>query len=471
MATQAVFVSRIRGLPVLDSRGDQVGKLRDVVVSIRVGGKPPLVRGFVVEIFAKRKIFVPVARIHSFTLDEVNIVGVVDTRKFVRREAELLVVDDLYDRVVTLNDGRQASLYDVSMAKSRVREWYLSEVALIESPSGNRLFGRSGNQMIVPWAEVSNCLIDSEQDIDFTVAELLDMKPADIAKELHDMEPERRTAVVAGLDDELLAEAMEELPEEEQVSVLTGLDVERAADVLEEMDPDDAADLINDLPTDMAETLLAHMEPEEAQDVRNLLRYNEYTAGGMMTPEPVILPADATVALALAKIRDPDLTPALGSMVFICRPPLDTPSGRYIGAVHFQRLLREPPSLMVSRFIDKNLEPLHPDADIAHVSRYFATYNLVVAPVVNDSDQLVGAVTVDDLVDHMLPDDWRGDQMDELSPWIDPTEEQSKAPANLTADNSLASPSNKSNNTSLQDTQNSNPQKLPKDNPEVNDGE
>ena len=115
---------------------------------------------------------------------------------------------------------------------------------------------------------------------------------------------------------------------------------------------------------------------------------------------------------ALARVRNEELTPALASMVFVCRPPLDTPSGRYLGVVHTQRLLREPPSSMVSGVVDDDLLPMNPHAALAEVSRYFATYNLVVAPVVNEQNQLVGAVTVDDLLDHMLPEDWRGDQMD-----------------------------------------------------------
>jgi CBS domain containing-hemolysin-like protein len=95
---------------------------------------------------------------------------------------------------------------------------------------------------------------------------------------------------------------------------------------------------------------------------------------------------------------------------------LEAPTGRFLGAVHVQRLLREPPSVLVSSLVDTNLEPLKPSAHISTVSRYFATYNLVCAPVVNEERQLLGAITVDDVLDAMLPDDWRGDQMDGLAP-------------------------------------------------------
>ena len=133
------------------------------------------------------------------------------------------------------------------------------------------------------------------------------------------------------------------------------------------------------------------------------------------TPTVVIVPPDATVADALARVRDEELTPALACMVYVCRPPLDTPTGRFVGAVHFQRLLREPPSTLVSGLIDTELVTLTDQANVNEVSRYFATYNLVNAPVVDADHRLIGAITVDDVLDHMLPEDWRGIELDAVS--------------------------------------------------------
>ena len=117
---------------------------------------------------------------------------------------------------------------------------------------------------------------------------------------------------------------------------------------------------------------------------------------------------------ALAAVRNPDITPAMAALAFVCRSPLDTPTGRYLGAVHIQRLLREPPSALVAGLIDPDITPLTPQSNIAQVSRYFATYDLVCAPVVNTDLRLLGAVTVDDVLDHILPNDWRGIQLDQL---------------------------------------------------------
>jgi Mg/Co/Ni transporter MgtE len=234
------------------------------------------------------------------------------------------------------------------------------------------------------------------------------MAPADAASALHALPADRRTAVVAALDDQRLADLLEELPEQDQVEILSRLEPERAADILEEMSADDAADLIADLPDDTAARLLALMEPDDAEDVRRLMVYDEETAGGMMTPEPVILAPDATVAEALAHVRKEELPVALAAQVYVCRPPLETPTGRLLGMVHMQRLLREPPSSLVAGVIDtEDTYNIKVDASLLDVAVHVATYNLTAAPVVDDEGRLLGVVTVDDLLDHLLPDGWR----------------------------------------------------------------
>ncbi|MDO5082261.1 CBS domain-containing protein [Arachnia propionica] len=416
----AVFISRVIGLPVVDAAGDQVGRVKDVVFHLRTNNMPPRVRGLVVELFARQKIFVPMIRVHNITVNQVAILGQVDTRRFTKRDTELLVDADLFDRPVPRDTP--ARVMDVSMIQVRNREWELHQVAITSRARVSR-FGFGGKRVtdIIHWNQVPDLVLTTGRTPAHLVAKFSDMKPADIAQELHDLDPERLAAVVEALDDETLAEAIEELPETEQIQLISSMDTERAADVLGEMDPDDAADLIKDLPQAVAEDLLDRMEPEDASDVRRLLVYEEFTAGGMMTPEPVIVGTDATVAEALARIRAEELTPALASMVFVTRPPLETPSGRYVGAVHFQQLLRSAPTLIVATMMDLNLEPLTPDSPLAQVSRFFATYNLVVAPVVDADGALVGAVTVDDVLDHMLPDDWRGTQMGEPSEAVEVT--------------------------------------------------
>lgn len=149
------------------------------------------------------------------------------------------------------------------------------------------------------------------------------------------------------------------------------------------------------------------MDPEESAPVRRLMKFADDTVGALMTPEPLVLPPQTTVAEALALARDPDLPTSLSSLIFVVRPPSSTPTGPYLGCVHLQKLLREPPSTLIGGLLDPDLPPLFADDSHETAARYFATYNLVCGPVLDHDDHLLGAVAVDDLLDHLLPDDWR----------------------------------------------------------------
>ncbi len=408
MSTSAtrVFAGRLSGLPVFDPAGDQVGKIRDLVVVVRPGDLPPRVLGMVVEVFGRRSIFLPMTRVTHVDSGQVITTGLVNMRRFEQRPTETLVFGQMLDRRVTVRDTEaQGTVYDVAMEQQRNRDWVISRVAIQE---GSKRFGRKGQTHVVEWRDVEGLSAPEEaQGATHLLAAMEEMRAADLANVLHDLPPKRRGEIAAALADERLADVLEELPEEDQVEILGNLESERAADVLEEMSPDDAADLMAELPPETAEKLLRLMEPDEAEDVRRLMSYEEHTAGGMMTTEPVILSPDATIADALAHVRQAELSPSLAAMVYVVRPPLEPPTGRLLGVAHIQRLLREPPSTLVGHAVDSDVEPLKPSASLEDVARHLATYNLVAAPVVDEDGRLVGAVTVDDLLDHLLPENWR----------------------------------------------------------------
>ncbi|MBW4096125.1 MAG: magnesium transporter [Acidobacteria bacterium] len=404
-----VFVARLLGLDVFDPLGDKLGRLRDVVVLSRGQRGAPHAVGIVVEVPGKKRVFVPMTRLTSMDQSQIICTGLVNLRRFEQRGAEKLVVGELFDAKVQMVDGSgDAVVEDMAMDQQRNGDWLVSKLFVRQMGQRSRLRGlRRGNTQLIDWADAIPSAEYEPQGASQFVANHEDLKPADFADALQEMSDKRRVEVASELQDERLADVIQELPEEDQVSLLSALDNERAADVLEEMDPDDAADLLADLPSAKAEELLLLMEPEEAEDVRRLLQYDENTAGGLMTPVPVILPPEATVAEALAHVRSEELSPALASAIFIARPPLETPTGRFLGVVHIQQLLRSAPPELLGSIVDKNLQPVSDHASVSEISHIMASYNLNSLPVVNHAGRLVGAVTVDDLLDHLLPDDWR----------------------------------------------------------------
>ncbi|WP_175496609.1 magnesium transporter MgtE N-terminal domain-containing protein [Actinopolyspora alba] len=405
-----VFAARMSGLVVFGPDGQSIGKVRDVVAGLRKDRRPPRVLGIVVEVATHRRIFVPMLRVTGIDSNAVLLsTGSVNMRRFHQRPNEVLVLGQLLDaRVTLLPSGRSAVLVDAALEQQRNREWQLGKVA-VHVRSGP--LGRKGPIQVLAWDQVAGPataqLTEQPQEVNELLGVLDEMRAVDVASALHDLPEKRRYEVAEALDDERLADVVEELPEEDQKDLVAHLDEDRVADLLEAMNPDDAADLLAELTEPDKERLLNLMAPEESEPVKRLLAYSADTAGGLMTPDPVVLAPDATVAEALARVRNAELPVALASMVFVCRPPSETPTGPYLGCVHIQRLLREPPSNLVAGAVDTDLASLPTGAKLAEITRYFAAYNLVCGAVLDDQEHLLGAVTVDDVLDHLLPENWR----------------------------------------------------------------
>ncbi len=422
-AVNRVYAARLAGMVVLGPDGESIGRVRDVVISISIVRQQPRVLGLVVELLTRRRIFVPILRVTAIDPGAVTLAtGSVSLRKFNQRPGEVLVLGQVVETVVRVEDPEQPQLsgldlyvVDLGIEQTRTRDWMVTKVAVRPA----RRLGRRSNVSIVDWQQVQGLTPSGLAMPDQGVAQLLEQfvgqRAVEVAEAIRELPDKRRYEVVNALDDERLADVLQELPEDQQVNMLRQLPAERAADVLEAMDPDDAADLLGSMHPLDAEQFLRRMDPEDSEDVRRLLSHSPDTAGGLMTSEPVVLAPDTTVAEALARVRDPDLTPALASLVFVTRAPTATPTGHYLGCVHLQRLLREPPADLVSGIIDADLPNLAPEDSLAAVTRYFAAYNLVCAPVVDDENHLLGAVSVDDVLDHLLPHDWREQEEPELS--------------------------------------------------------
>ena len=419
-----VYLARLAALPVFDPNGDRVGRVRDAVVRLRTTNRPPQVVGLVAEMALRRRIFLPIGRVTSMDAEAVVLsTGMLNLRRFEKRPNELLVIEDLLDRRVTVEPEKTAgSVVDLGMELNRNNEYLITRVAVREHTG--RLT-RRGHVFQAEYDRVRGLVGPTDTQGSANLVALLEqMRPADMANALQELPDARRDEVAAALSDRTLADVLEELPEHDQVEILIKLDRERAADVLERMEPDDAADLLAELPQVEQTLLLDLMEPDEAAPVRQLMNYSPGTAGSVMTSEPVIMTPDATVAEALARIREPELPPVVAAQVFVARAPSATPSGKYLGMVHFQRLLREPPASLLGGLVINDIDPLHPDHDLKDITRRMATYDMVAMPVVDNTHRLVGAVTVDDVLDHSLPRDWRDRDAEEAGQGILPGAEE-----------------------------------------------
>jgi len=391
-----VFTSRLKGRPLLDGEGLTIGRIRDVVILPAAGNDPPRALGLVVTL-QRRRIFVNLGQIAEISIDGAHLPGgAIELDRFTRRTGEILA-SELYGRHV--EDG---TIVDVAISPDEQRRvgW---EVCALAVSHGRSLLHRGPT--IVPWdrhPELFETDALAEQ-----LAGLRELRPADLATAVEGMTPSWRSQIAAALDDEELADMLEEMPEQDQVRLLAGLGLERSADVVEEMQPDDAADLLAEMPAEQRERLLTAMESVQAADLRRLLRYDATTAGGLMTSEPVIVAPDTPVAEVLARIRNPDMSVTTATQVYVCEPPMVTPTGRYLGSVGFQRLLRRPPSTLVGQCVDNASVFVRPDLPERELAARLAAYNLISVAVCDEDGRLLGAVTVDDVLDHLLPAGWR----------------------------------------------------------------
>jgi CBS domain-containing protein len=378
-------------------------------VGYRKSGAPKAT-GLIVEITGRRRVLVPIARVTSIAPGQVITNGVIDYRRFVQRGREVRVIAEILGKKMVLKDGSgSAQIEDLSIEQGKNQDWIVNELFLRRPKTSVSPFAR-GVTLFAAWDQVTESEKDAEgQSAQQLIATYSEMRPADLASALMDLPEERMVEVAEELDDERLADVLEELPEEEQIEIIQELDDERAAEVLDLMEPDDAADLMANLPEARTEAILDLMDEEEADDIRQLMQYDEFSAGGLMTTEPLICSADTTVAEAMALIRRKEISPVLAASVFVTLPPYETATGKYLGTVHFQRLLRYPPHERLGTLLDTELEPVTATTPISQIHRTLANYNLVALPVVDDQHRLIGVVTVDDVLDHLLPEDWRNE--------------------------------------------------------------
>jgi Mg2+ transporter MgtE len=258
---------------------------------------------------------------------------------------------------------------------------------------------------VIPWEDVAPLQHDEPLRLQVSRDKITRLPPADIATILNDLDRHTSEALATTLSDEALADTLEESPMDMQVSVLSHLPPERAADILEEMDPDEAADLLAGLSDQTSAELLNLMEDEDAEDVQDLLRYPVDSAGGIMTTEFVHVPHQLTAGQALDYLRGSREAKEDEVMPYIY---LTDENGRLYGIISLRDLVMASQDVPLDEWSEKEPLTVTPYTSQEEVAYLVAKYDLLAVPVVDEeSDKLLGIVTVDDAIDAVLPTAWK----------------------------------------------------------------
>jgi len=377
---------------LFDADGGILGSIDDIILTPEISGNALSLRGFVASV-DRRQIFVHEGRVEAVDRDGIHLRGgTVDLRLFKRRAGELLATEDLIG--ISTDNGK---IGDIGFKASNLKtgKFCTSQISL---SSGGRL--RKKQLDILDWDSVAYLFLLDPVSGD--LARLRDLHKADAAKEIQSIPLDRRAELTSALEASRLADLLEELPESDQAEILKNLEIEDAIEVLGEMEIDDEIDLLKELDPDRRESLLSGMDPEQVSQLRALLSYNEDTAGGMMNPEAIVLTPEATVAEAIARLRDTDLPPAISVRLFITEAPTQAPTGRYLGSVTLPRLLQEPPAHKVGDCINREEPTLQPSASENEVADLLARYDLLAVAVIDPLERLVGVITVDDVIIRLI---------------------------------------------------------------------
>ncbi len=389
-----LWATRLLRRAIFDADGSTIGSVNDLVLLPGTGGRRPRLQGFVANV-DRRRIFVHESRVDAVDRDGLHLRGgTVDLRRFQKRPGEILVAGDVLG-----TSTPRGPVTDVGFVE-RADDDGLWEAHQIATAAGGRLRRRSLD--FAGWDTIAARF--QPDRVAGQLAALRDMHKADAALAIQSLPDERRAEVAAALDASRLADLLEELPEAAQAAILSTLDPQAAVAVLEEMEYDDEIDLLKELKAVDREAFLAQMPPDEVIRLRSLLSYQEDTAGGMMTPEAIIVDGETSVAEAIARLRDTELPPALAARLFVVEEPVEPPTGRFLGSIRLARLLREPPTHTVGDLTNDQDDPatLSPTTPEGEVAAVLARYDLLAVAVVDEQERLVGVVTVDDVLHRLL---------------------------------------------------------------------
>jgi CBS domain-containing protein len=409
-APPILHLSSVVGSPLRDSDGEQLGKVEDVIVRLGGMGYPPIT-GFLVKV-AGRTSYLGVDRV-----SEIGAQGVVlrkaklDLRRFERRPEEVLLKRDLLDRqLINVEGARLVRANEIELALV-AGSWRV--VGVDTGPRGGlrRLLPKPLASHIAPgefldWACVEP-FVGHVPTVRLRIphpklARLHPAQIADLVEAASRREGEEIIQAVGDDDRELEADVFEELDDQHQREFLEDRPDEQVAQILSRMAPDDAADVIGELDEDRRETLLALLPVSHRVKVRALLGYDPAEAGGLMSPDFLLLRASTPVADAIESLRSSRIDSELLSAVFVAGA-----DGSPEGSVPVTAMLRANPVARLEQLVKHEIPSVSPDTSFEEVARLMADYNLTAIPVVDERERMVGVVTVDDVLEAMLPRGWR----------------------------------------------------------------
>lgn len=404
-----VTVTQLLRSPVFNPAGEQVGRLEDLIAKLADGGYPPI-KGLKVRI-AGRDVFVGSSSIEKLEPGAVRLkTTALDTTEFQRRPGEVLLAADVLGRhLMDVARGRLVQAHDLVLGQVGT-EWRLLGVDRSPQAMLRRLIPRRARpdlrrHVLLDWKDVQPFVAHvPTAKLLVPLQRLRRLHPAQIADLVEGASHEEGEEIMDAVegDVELTADIFEELDEEHRAEFLKSRSDEEAARVLDRMAPDDAADLLGELDQERRLPVLNMMSNTQQLKLRKLLQYHPTTAGGMMSPDYVWVLRDATVDEALEAIRTDDKSPhQLLATVFITEA-----DGRFIGSIAAVDLLRSDHGRKVSEL---SLVKMHigAGADIVEVTLMMADYNLTALAVTDGQGNLIGAISVDDLIQALIPDDWR----------------------------------------------------------------
>jgi CBS domain-containing protein len=406
-----VHLSTVLRSSLLDRAGDRLGRVEDLIVRLADGGYPPMT-GLKARI-GGRELFVPADRIATLEPGAVRLAGEkLSLGRFERRVGEVLLGQDVLGRKLVNVEADPPSLITAHEIELACIEGWWRVVGV--DPSGRAQLRRVlprplrsmvGDRPFLDWSDMEPFVghVPTAR-LRFSHRKLANLHPAEIADLVEAASHEEGEEIIeaVGQDRELEADVFEELDEHHQLEFIRERPDAQVAAVVARMATDDAADLIVEIDQDRRARILALLPPAQRRQIEALLGYNPSTAGGLMSPDFISLVAEDSVARAIEKVRSSDLSPGTLTTVYL----LDSEGG-LSGSVLVVTLLRSDPQTPLEKVAEHEPVSVGTDAEVPEVARTMTDYNLVMLPVLDEQERMVGVVTVDDVLELTLPTGWR----------------------------------------------------------------